>query len=80
MKFDPIKKEIYTDEGKYIKQMNCRYKINWDNLEKINPTLRKCDNCNHLIIDTSFLSDEELYNIVRQNPDACLKIDLNQNN
>jgi hypothetical protein len=42
--------------------------------------MRKCTNCNHLIVDTERLSDEDLLKIVRQNPDTCLKIDLNQDN
>jgi hypothetical protein len=30
-------------------------------------------------VDTKFLSDDELQNMVKQNPNTCLKIDLNQN-
>ena len=80
MKFDPIKKEVYTDNGEFVKQMNCPCKMNWDNLEVTSKTFRKCSNCDHLIIDTKYLSDYELLNVVRENPETCLKIDLNQHN
>jgi len=80
MKFDPITKDIYTDKDEFVKRMNCPYKLNWDNLEATNSTLRKCANCDHLIVDTEILTDDDLLNMVRQNPDTCLKIDLNQNN
>jgi hypothetical protein len=80
MKFDPLAKDIYTDNGVFVKTMNCPYKMTWDNLETTNSTMRKCTNCNHLIVDTERLSDEDLLKIVRQNPDTCLKIDLNQDN
>ena len=80
MKFDPITKDIYTDKDEFVKRMNCPYKMNWENLEVTNSTLRKCANCDHLIVDTETLTDDELLKMVRQNPKTCLKIDLNQHN
>jgi hypothetical protein len=80
MKFDPITKDIYTDKNEFVKTMNCPYKMNWDNLEVINSTSRKCTNCDHLIVDTAYLTDGNLLKIIRINPDTCLKIDLNQQN
>jgi hypothetical protein len=80
MKFNPLTKEIYTDKGEFVKTMNCPYKMNWDNLETTIINMRKCANCDHLIVDTEVLTDDELLKMVRQNPDICLKIDLNQQN
>ena len=80
MKFDPINKALYTDKGEFVKHMNCPYKMNWDNLQVTDSTFRKCANCDQLIFDTVFLSDDKLLNIVRQNADTCLKIDINQDN
>jgi hypothetical protein len=80
MKFNPISKDIYTDKDEFVKRMNCPYKMSWDKLEVTNSTLRKCSNCNNLILDTEFLTDNELLKIVRQNPNTCFKIDLNQEN
>ena len=80
MRFNPLTKDIFTDKGEFIKTMNCPYKMNWDNLEEGNSTSRKCAICEHLITDITNFSDEEILNIVQQNPDSCLKIDLNQNN
>jgi hypothetical protein len=80
MRFDPITKQVYTNNGEFIKKMHCPYKINWDNLEATSTTSRKCSNCDHLIIDTEYMSDDELLHMVTQNPDTCLKLDLNQHN
>ena len=80
MKFNPLTKEIYTDKGEFVKTMNCPYKMNWDNLENTIINMRKCANCDHLIVDTEVITDDELLKMVRQNPDICLKIDLNQQN
>ena len=80
MKFNPLTKEIYTDKGEFVKTMNCPYKMSWDNLETTIINMRKCANCDHLIVDTEVLTDDELFKMVRQNPTICLKIDLNQQN
>jgi hypothetical protein len=80
MKFDPLTKNIYSDNDEFVKTMNCPYKMSWDQLEVTNSSFRKCSNCDHFIVDTEGLSDDQLLNIVRQNPETCLKIDLNQQN
>ena len=80
MKFNPLTKEIYTDKGEFVKTMNCPYKMNWDNLETTIINMRKCANCDHLIVDTEVLTDDELLKMVIQKPTICLKIDLNQQN
>jgi hypothetical protein len=80
MKLNPLTKAIYTDNDEFVKTMRCPYKVIWDNLEVATSTSRKCTNCDHFILDTAELTDEKLLQIVRQNPEACLKIDLNQQN
>lgn len=81
MKFNPITSEVFTDEDKFLKKLFCPYNVDWDELEKTsNSTFRKCTNCDHLIVDTSFLTDDELLSMIKQNPKTCLKIDLNQHN
>ncbi|MDP2385634.1 MAG: hypothetical protein Q8M29_04635 [Bacteroidota bacterium] len=82
MKFNPITKELYKEDGSLIKKLNCPYKVSWDKLipAKENPNAKLCSNCNHHIIDTSAYSDEELFSMVQSKPDTCLKINLNQNN
>jgi hypothetical protein len=80
MKFNPLTKAIYTDNGGFVKTLNCPCKMRWDNLEATTSTTRKCTNCDHSILDTAALTDEDLLHIVRQRPDTCLKIDLNQPN
>lgn len=80
MKFDPLTKDLFTDQGVFIKTMNCPYKMTWDNLIPIDSTVRKCAICDHSILETKDFTDEELLKIVRQNPTTCLKIDLHQHN
>lgn len=80
MKFDPIRNEVYTDNDVFVKKLYCPYKMNWDKLERSNSTNRKCSNCDNVIVDTMHLSDDDILKMVKQNPESCLKIDLNQSN
>jgi hypothetical protein len=80
MQFDPINLLVFTDEGEFIKQLNCPYKMSWERLEPKDSVFRKCGNCERLVMDTGLFSDNEIQTAVRENPDTCLKIDLNQGN
>lgn len=81
MKFNPITKDVFSNSGQFIKQLNCPLKKNWDSLLNSKESHNKiCDTCKHEIIDTSKVSDNELIEIIKQNSDTCLKIDLSQDN
>ncbi len=80
MKFNPLTKDIYTDNDEFVKRMHCPFQMNWDDLEHSRKAKPLCVNCNRFIIDTQELADDELLTIIKQNPEACLKVDLNQEN
>lgn len=80
MKFDPLKKEVYTDHGEFIKKMYCPFRVNWEDLERTTKESRTCKTCAHLIVDTEQLTDTEILHLVKENPNTCLKIDLHQPN
>jgi hypothetical protein len=54
--------------------------VEWEGMEKASFNSRKCSICNHDIIDTAFLTDEDLLKTVETNKNTCLKLNLNQNN
>lgn len=80
MKFDPIRKELFTDNDEFVKKLDCPYNMNWDNLEITSSTNRNCSNCDQTIVDSSYIPENEILKMVKQNPKTCLRIDLNQNN
>ncbi len=80
MKFDPLSKEVFTDNDQFVKKLNCPYKMSWDDMEPVDDSKRKCSRCDHFILNTEHLTDEELVEIVSKHPDTCLKIDINQAN
>jgi hypothetical protein len=81
MKFNPHTNRLFTDNGTLIKLLHCPFRQNWTNLNQTNdPASRQCQICQHPIIDTSHKTDQQLLAIVKSNPHACLKVDLEQDN
>ena len=82
MIFNPITKSLFTDSGDLIKKLDCPFQIKWSSLaaSKDGKKSRVCSVCDHSIVDTSKLTEQELLNIIKKKPDACLKVDLNQEN
>jgi len=69
-----IDKKIFTQEGKYLKTIECPKKISASNLEQKDEQTLYCDNCEKNIIDTQYILEKELVNILKENKETCLKI------
>jgi hypothetical protein len=82
MKFNPIKNELFAENGQLIKKLGCPFTIVWDKLELNNENsfAKKCSQCSHSIIDTAFYTEKDLLKIFEENPKTCLKININQEN
>lgn len=82
MKYNPLTKTLFTDKGEFIKELNCPFKPKWEVMQSIQGELskRNCSFCDHSVLDTMEISDENLLEIVRKKPDTCLKIDPGQPN
>lgn len=82
MKFNPITKTLYTDNGQLIKKMHCPYpSLRWNDLSAIDGSIDKiCSLCESNIVETKEFSGEALLKLLEEEPDTCLKVDLNQEN
>lgn len=80
MKYNPITKEVFSDEGQLIKKLDCPFRVKWEDLNDHHSTFRKCLNCDRSILDTKYLSEEELIETMNKDPNTCLKLDFNQDN
>lgn len=82
MKFNPLTAELYTDGDVLLKKLHCPLNVQWQELKKEENQilLRSCSVCNHEIYDTAQFSEEQIVDLLRQNPRTCLKVDLNQKN
>jgi len=81
MKFNPITNELFSNEGNFIKQLHCPFKVEWDTL-KVNSDNRNrsCSICDREIMDTQYLEDSEIISFIEDTPHACLKLNFNQEN
>ena len=79
MKFNPITKDLFTDEHQLIKKLHCPFNVKWSELHG-NETSRQCAKCNHSVINTKDLTDKFLLEMVKDNPKTCLRVSYNQDN
>ena len=81
MKFNPLTKRLFTNDGRLIKQLHCPFRLDWRKLEPTDdPTARRCGICQHSVTDTAHRSEAELLALMKKDPKACLKVDLHQDN
>lgn len=81
MKFNPITKNLFTDDHVLIKKLHCPFRVGLSELSPAENGRDFCCNlCDETITDTSDLTDEMVVQIVRQNASVCLKVDINQPN
>lgn len=80
MKFNPTTKTLLTNEGSLIKRLHCPFNVKWDALPSEYSTHRNCVRCGKSIIDTQFLDEKSVIEIVKIDPSACLKVSLDQSN
>lgn len=81
MKYNPITKELFTNEGIFIKKLDCPLSKQWRDLS---PTLdlkgKACDHCQSTVYDTLLLTDDDIQNLLKVNSGTCLKVSMNQSN
>lgn len=80
MKLDLNTKELFTDEGNFLKVLECPKKVQASELKKLSADSYKCSFCDHIILETAGLTDEQLQQILKKDPQQCLKVNINQSN
>lgn len=81
MKFNPITNQLFTDDGQFVKELRCHFRLNWNDFYPVEGAgERACSVCHHPVLDTAFYNDFDLLRQIRSAPDTCLKVDLEQTN
>ena len=81
MMFNPSTRSLFTDELRLVKELHCPIKASWSLLSPTqDAAARQCDTCDSSVTDTATLTDAQAIALIEANPDACLKVDLNQPN
>jgi len=82
MLYNPVTKNLFTDEKVFLKKLYCPYVLAWDDdFTGINESDNKhCKICDKTVVDTNFLADEEIEELIKKNPELCVKLELDQDN
>ncbi len=81
MQYNPLTQELYSDDGTFLKKLYCPLSKQWEELIVLsNIDSKLCKQCNKAVYDTSKMDDSQLQELIFTTPQACLKVDLNQNN
>lgn len=80
MKFNPLTNELFTDGDRLLKKLHCPILQQWEAMTEAIPAHKICDRCSKAVYDTAFLSEANIQELVTNNAQACLKVDLNQDN
>ena len=61
MKYKVDTRELFTDNGLFVKKMQCQISVDWDiMIPSKNEMERICIHCNKSVLNTEFLSDDEV--------------------
>ena len=81
MIFKLATKELFSNKGAFIKKLHCPYHIKWQELDSFKSSAHKtCSLCKKTIYNSTDMNESQVVDLVARDPEACLKIDLNQNN
>jgi len=67
-------KKIYTENGLLLKKIDCPKKVSVSDLQKISDKKLLCKSCDQNILDTEYMSEKELCQILQKDKNTCLKI------
>ena len=71
-----IDKNIYTEQGKFLKKIECPKRVTLRDLKQKKDNKLYCKNCERNIIDTNYISEENLISLLIKDKETCLKISL----
>lgn len=80
MKFNPDTKALSTHDGKLIKILSCHLNMQLKQLHVEPDGHRRCDMCEHKVLDTALLSEGQIREQVEMNPRTCLIVRRGQEN
>lgn len=72
-----IKNErIYKEDGTYLKTISCPLNVREQDLHQVAETKFSCEKCAKEVVQTDFLTENEIIDLLTANPDTCLKISV----
>ena len=67
-------KNIYSSDGKFLKKIHCPINVSIANLNKVSEIEFNCKFCEKKVINTDYLDEVEITNLIGEDPTICLSI------
>lgn len=80
MKFNPVTKALLTHDGKLIKTLSCHLNVQLKQLQVEPDGHKRCEKCEHRVLDTALLSEDQIKSQVAVDPSTCLIVRRGQEN
>lgn len=80
MKYNPLTNELFTDDGRLLKQLHCPLAQQWETMINATSAYKICNGCSKAVHDTAMLNEEDVRQLISNDPHTCFKVDLNQDN
>lgn len=80
MKIDLQTDTLFTDSGLFLKKLHCPLKKSWHAMTSTGNGSRMCDSCSRVVHNTSKMSDDDLLQLLKEDPTACLMVSPAQEN
>lgn len=68
--------KIYTSEGELLKEISCPRHIAKHDLDGGMGNDYRCGHCTESVLNTDLMTESDLVSALKENPDACLFINL----
>ena len=69
-----IDKKIYTDDGSFLKKIECPKNISASDLNTQSDNKLFCNQCEKNIIDAQSISEDNLVKALKEDKNTCVKI------
>jgi hypothetical protein len=79
--FNPLNNTLLDRNKNVLKKLECIFEsILKEETYKESKGINPCIMCKNNVINTSIIHENELFELIQNNPNTCLKIDINQIN
>ena len=82
MLYNPITRNLFTDEKVFLKKLYCPYILDWDDdfSSSAETDDRHCKMCDKTVVETKYLTDGDIKEMIEKDPELCVKLELDQDN
>lgn len=67
---------IYSENGEWLKKMACPKVVSYREMKQISDQAAMCRECDRMVHNTDFMSENDIVKLLKEEPQACLKISI----